>query len=257
MIKTLLNEKEYEEYLELRKAVDALVKTVNCYSVSRHTNYSMMTNMGTNFIITHQELNSKFSNKEESLVEQHFVNCLNTKNMEKCDVLYSNSIFNIRVKRNHGNLVRYSKYLIRSGNIASDLKQKFDENDRLIESIKHDYDNSIDEFSTITCKYSYNTKGELFKYIKIKTRTENGKTDHLYTDERVRVFETINGVEFNKFKNNISDEIMYTYILGKDKHVCSEKPNQIILKYKTDRGISIDERYNLNIDVMNICNQYM
>ena len=28
MIKTLLNEKEYEEYLELRKAVDALVKTM-------------------------------------------------------------------------------------------------------------------------------------------------------------------------------------------------------------------------------------
>ena len=76
-------------------------------------------------------------------------------------------------------------------------------------------------------------------------------------DERVRVFETINGVEFNKFKNNISDETMYTYVLGKDKYVCSEKPNQIIVKYKTDRGISIDERYNLNIDVMNICNQFM
>ena len=45
MIKTLLNEKEYEKYLELRKAVDALIKTVNCYSVSRHTYYSMMTSI--------------------------------------------------------------------------------------------------------------------------------------------------------------------------------------------------------------------
>lgn len=257
MIKTLLNEKEYEEYLELRKAVDALIKTVNCYSVSRHTNYSMMTDMGTNFIITHQELNSKFSDGEESLVEQHFVNCLNTKNMEKCDVCYNNSIFNIRLKRNHGNLVRYSKYLIKCGDITSDLKQRFDENDRLIESIKHSYGKSIDKFDTITCRYTYNNKGDLLNFVKTRTKTEDGKTEHLFTDERVRIFETINGVEFNKFKNNISDEIMYTYILGKDKHVCSEKPNQIILKYKTDRGISIDERYNLNIDVFNICNQNM
>ena len=257
MIKTLLNEKEYEEYLDLRKAVDALIKTVNCYSVSRHTNYSMLTDMGTNFIITHQELNSKFSDGEESLVNQYFVNCLNTKNMEKCDVFYNNSIFNIRLKRNHGNLVRYSKYLVNSGDITSDLKQRFDEHDRLIESIKHSYGKSINKFDTITCKYTYNDKGDLFKCVKTRTKTEDGKTEHLFTDERVRTFETINGVEFNRYKNNISNETMYTYVLDKDKCVSSESPNQIIVKYKTDRGISIDETFNLNIDVMNICNQYM
>lgn len=257
MIKTLLNEKEYVEYLDLRKAVDALIKTVNCYSVSRHTNYSMLTDMGTNFIITHQELNSKFSDEEESLVNQYFVKCLNTKNMEKCDVCYNNSIFNIRLKRNHGNLVRYSKYLVNCGDITSDLKQRFDEHDRLVESIEHSYDITVNKFNTINCKYTYNDKGDLLKYVKTKTKTENGKTEHLYTDERVRLFEIINGVEFNKFKNNISNETMYTYVLDKDKYVSSESPNQIIVKYKTDRGISIDERYNLNIDVMNICNQYM
>lgn len=257
MIKTLLNEKEYEEYLDLRKAVDALVKTVNCYSVSRHVNYSMTTAMGTNFVIAHQELNSKFSDNEESFVKQYFVNCLNTKNMEKCDVCYKNSIFNIRLKRNHGNLVRYSKYLVNSGNITSDLKQRFDVHDRLVESIEHSYGKTVNKFDTTTCKYTYNDKGELFKYVKTRTKTDNGKTEHLYTDERVRTFETINGIEFNKFKNNVSDETMYVYVLDKDKYVSSERPNQIIVKYKTDRGISIDERYNLNIDVLNICNQYM
>lgn len=257
MIKTLLNEKEYEEYLDLRKAVDALVKTVNCYSVSKHTNYSMTTGMGTNFIIAHQELNSKFSDNEESFVKQYFVNCLNTKNMEKCDVCYNNSIFNIRLKRNHGNLVRYSKYLVNSGDITSDLKQRFDVHDRLVESIEHSYGKTVNKFDTTTCKYTYNDKGELFKYVKTRTKTDNGKTEHLYTDERVRTFETINGIEFNKFKNNVSDETMYVYVLDKDKYVSSERPNQIIVKYKTDRGISIDERYNLNIDVLNICNQYM